>query len=185
MNISKEDLIKSFQEEDETDSESISKKDAQESFSNEMTFDFGAIEQLSHQEHTRHLEEKKAKGRPRGSTIIPNKVKKEKLTFQVSKYQKIELTEKAKGSDRSLSDYIRYVIRGIKDRTKAVIMDRENMSDDDLKKVSITISISKEEYNRIAKYCTQKLNRKIADGVRYILKHPSRIHNNILLKEKV
>ena len=164
-------------------------KEVKEALENNFSFDDDILSNLTFSEPKRNTKNKKATkkgvGRPEGTTrIISEKVKKQKLTFTLPKYQKEALIEKAEGSDRSLSDYVRYVIRGIKTRRDCVICEKDDVSIEDMKTVSITMSISKEEYERIAKFCKVELNRKVADGVRHILKHPKWIKKNILLKER-
>ena len=183
----REKSIKAFQEEEKQHKEEIQEK--KEALENNYSFDDDILSNLTFSEPKRKTKTKRANkkgaGRPKGSTrIISEKVKKQKLTFTLPKYQKEALIEKAEGSDRSLSDYVRYVIRDIKNRRDCVICEKDDVSIEDLKKVSITISISKEEYERISKFCKVELSRKVADGVRHILKHPKWIKKNILLKER-
>jgi len=197
--FSLEDLRKSFQEEEDSlrQSEIEEIEETKIAIESKMVFNLEDIEKLSHSEHTRHLKPKKTtnRGRPKGSvkTADRNQIKNDKLTFTLCKFQKDELIEKAKKSERTLSDYIIYVIRRINkkedgktiNRKSIISNESENQKKEDLEKVSITISLTKDENNRIKKYCIEKLNRKIADGVRYILKYPNRIKGNILPKEKI
>ena len=146
--------------------------EAQESLSTEMDFGELDFDTLTHTEHKRHekpkTKEAKA-GRPHKSTTVVNraKVKNKTFTFTLPDYQKEALQEQAKKDDRSLSDYILQTLRNIRSTTKPIIKDKNQES----KIVSITISISTKEHNELYNF-SKKLNRKMSDTVKYVLKNP-------------
>ena len=178
MRISKDELVQNFHQETE-----IGNKKIKDSLETEKDYDCINFDDLGNTKHSKEKAEPivytPKRGRPKGSTKIREKIACEKLTIVLKQYQKELLVKKAKQDNRSTSDYIKNTLREIKNIKKAIIKDEENNPNN--KSVSITISISKKEINELKAYA-KKLNRNVSDSIRYSLKYPSKIKQQILKK---
>ena len=151
--------------------------ETQENLSNEMDFEEVDFDILNHTEHNRNskskpkTEQTKRKGRPHKSISILNrkKVQNKTFSFTLPQYQKEVLQFNAKKEDRSLSDYIKNTLKNIRAINKPILKDLNKAEKSEM--VQITISISTKEHQELLNY-SKKLDRKMSDTVKYILKNP-------------
>ena len=148
-------------------------------FPKEIDFDSFELSEILEERNSK-IEEKKVikkRGRPNKQSLPTEKINNQKLTITVTKDEKFQLLNQAQLTDRSLSNFIKWVLKETKS-IKTDILDSKKSHEKE-KKVSITISINMRDKSQLETY-SRKVNRKVADTVKYILKNTSAIKENIV-----
>ena len=119
----------------------------------------------------------KKRGRPSKQSLPTEKINNQKLTITLTQDEKNELNIQAQATGRTVSNFIKWVLKETKSIKKDILSSSDGKTKE--KKVSITIAINQIDKSQLEQY-SKKVNRKIADLVKYVLKNTSKIKENIL-----